>query len=162
MTRTIVRTVGGAATIACALALQACAANPASQALQPASADTLTAQQVAANSAVASVTASDAAPVTSVMNDKRLQIAVGRDIARKVCSSCHALDERPSSPNPRAPPMRDLVHIYNDDAMANNLIEGLRMAHDDQMPIFDFSVREADALLAYLKSLKPSAGVDAS
>ena len=41
------------------------------------------------------------------------------------------------------------------DALANDLITGIRVGHQD-MPEFDFDVRTADALIAYLQSLRAS------
>ena len=82
------------------------------------------------------------------------QIAEGRAIAQRECASCHALDRSTVSPRADAPPMRDLLARYDKDALANDLIEGIKLGHQD-MPQFDFNVIAADALIAYLRSVQP-------
>ena len=82
-------------------------------------------------------------------------VADGRAIAERECAGCHALDQSAASPRPGAPPMREMLGRYNADALANDLIAGIRVGHQD-MPEFDFDVRTADALLAYLRSLRAS------
>jgi mono/diheme cytochrome c family protein len=86
--------------------------------------------------------------------------ADGRRIAVRECSSCHAIDDQRVSPRPEAPPMLALLWGYDPDMLAEDLIEGIRVGHDD-MPHFDFDVRAADALVAYLKSIeRPEAQLD--
>ena len=82
------------------------------------------------------------------------QIADGRAIAERECATCHALDQSTASPRADAPPMRDLLARYDKDALANDLIEGIKLGHKD-MPQFDFNVIAADALVAYLRSIQP-------
>lgn len=81
------------------------------------------------------------------------QISAGRDVAVLRCSQCHALDGISHSPNPSAPPMAKLLERYDADMLASDLIDGIRVGHDE-MPDFDLQVIEADALVAYLKSLR--------
>ncbi len=78
--------------------------------------------------------------------------ARGRYIAVTLCASCHAIDEERDSPRPDAPPMLTLIDRYDPEMLTEDLIEGIRVGHDG-MPNFDMSVLEADALVAYLKSL---------
>jgi cytochrome c len=86
--------------------------------------------------------------------------ADGRRIAVRECSSCHAIDDQRVSPRPEAPPMLAVLWGYDPDMLAEDLIEGIRVGHDD-MPHFDFDVRAADALVAYLKSIeRPEALLD--
>lgn len=80
------------------------------------------------------------------------QIADGRRIATAQCAACHAIDESSRSPNPAAPPLRDVLAIYDPDNLAYRFIDALRVGHDE-MPLFDFDVRAADALVAYLESI---------
>jgi mono/diheme cytochrome c family protein len=80
-------------------------------------------------------------------------VSTGRDVALLRCSQCHALDGISHSPNPSAPPMAKLLERYNADMLASDLIDGIRVGHDE-MPEFDLQVIEADALVAYLKSLR--------
>jgi hypothetical protein len=51
--------------------------------------------------------------------------------------------------------MREMLARYQADALANDLITGIRVGHQD-MPAFDFDVRTADALIAYLQFLRAS------
>ena len=49
--------------------------------------------------------------------------------------------------------MQDLLARYDENVLANDLIEGIKLGHPD-MPQFDFSVLTADALVAYLMSVQ--------
>jgi mono/diheme cytochrome c family protein len=77
----------------------------------------------------------------------------GRQVAVEQCSSCHAIDRDTMSPHSKAPPMSSLLNRYDPDMLANDLIEGIRVGHDD-MPRFDFNIMATDALIAYLKSIE--------
>ena len=79
-------------------------------------------------------------------------IASGRQLVVRECSSCHAIDQGAKSPNPEAPPMKSLLARYDPEMLADDLIEGIRVGHNE-MPHFDFNVIAADALVAYLKSI---------
>jgi mono/diheme cytochrome c family protein len=85
-------------------------------------------------------------------NDTGLAEA-GRQVAVEQCSSCHAIDSDTMSPRPGAPPMSILLEGYDPDMLANDLIEGIRVGHDE-MPRFDFNIMATDALIAYLKSIE--------
>ena len=84
------------------------------------------------------------------------QAAAGWRIAKDRCSSCHAIDAVLPSPRSDAPPLRHVLDIYPDEMLAERLIEGMRIGHDD-MPRFDFNVIAADSLVAYLKSIRSDA-----
>jgi mono/diheme cytochrome c family protein len=84
-------------------------------------------------------------------------VAEGRRIAQRECSTCHAIDRSSSSPNPGAPPFRDVLFLNDSNWVAYRLIDAVRMGHDN-MPLFDFDVRSADALIAYIESIE--SGVD--
>lgn len=81
----------------------------------------------------------------------------GRQIAEQSCASCHAIGDKTRSPHPDAPPMKTLLSRYDPDMLADDLIAGMRVGHDD-MPRFDFNVIAADSLIAYLESISPKAG----
>jgi mono/diheme cytochrome c family protein len=81
-------------------------------------------------------------------------IAAGRDLVVQRCASCHAIDQSMKSPLREAPPLRTVLAQYDSEVLADDLIEGIQMGHDE-MPLFDFTVTAADALVAYLKSLNP-------
>ena len=80
-------------------------------------------------------------------------VAQGRDIAMTNCSTCHAIDDERTSPNPAAPPLLQILMRYDSERLADDFVEGVRVGHDE-MPHFDFTVREADALIAYLKAIE--------
>lgn len=82
----------------------------------------------------------------------RAQASQGRRIAQSRCASCHAIGEHGSSPTPGAPPLRDILALYEADNLAYRFIEGMRVGHDD-MPVFDFDVHAADALIAYIREI---------
>jgi mono/diheme cytochrome c family protein len=79
-------------------------------------------------------------------------VAAGRRIAERQCSSCHAIDRTSVGPPQGAPPLRDLLFLNDPDWVAYRLIDAVRMGHDN-MPVFDFDVQAADALIAYLKTI---------
>jgi hypothetical protein len=83
-------------------------------------------------------------------------IAEGRRIAQRECSTCHAIDQSSASPNPGAPPFRDLLFLNDPALIAYRLIDSVRMGHDS-MPLYDFDVRSADALNAYIGSINQTA-----
>ena len=85
-------------------------------------------------------------------SDQAGLVATGREVAVRECASCHAIDQEMISPRPGAPPMRTLVSRYDPEMLANDLIEGVRVGHDE-MPFFDFNIAAADSLIAYLKSI---------
>ena len=76
----------------------------------------------------------------------------GRRLVVRECASCHAIDQNTVSPRAGAPPMKTILDRYDPEMLAENLIEGIRIGHDD-MPLFDFNVIGADSLIAYLKSI---------
>jgi len=82
--------------------------------------------------------------------------ASGRQIVVQECASCHAIDQESMSPRPEAPPMKTLLARYDPDMLANDLIEGVRVGHDD-MPRFDFNIIAADAVVAYLREIEAEA-----
>ena len=109
---------------------------------------------VPAGLAIAGCVSTSPAPNSRAAIDAEL-VAMGRDLAVTQCSSCHAIDNERISPRPEAPPMLSLLQRYEPDMLANDLIEGVRVGHDD-MPHFDMTVIAADALIAYLKSIEQS------
>ena len=76
----------------------------------------------------------------------------GRQVAERECSACHAIDRTSRSPKAGAPPLREVLVLYEADNLAYRFIEGMRVGHDD-MPLFDFDVRTADILVAYIGTI---------
>ena len=89
-----------------------------------------------------------------VTGDAAGLVAEGRQIALTNCAGCHAVDAGGTSPLSGAPPFQDLRKLYDPDRLAEHLIEGVRVGHD-QMPVFDLDIRTTDALVAYIKSIDP-------
>lgn len=83
-------------------------------------------------------------------------VAAGRRIAVEHCAECHSIDRTSASPNIAAPPLRDVLAINDEDSLAYRLIDGMAVGHGD-MPIFDFDIRAADDLIAYIESITATA-----
>ena len=80
-------------------------------------------------------------------------IADGRAIAEDQCSRCHAVGTSGVSLHPNAPVFRTILSRYAEDALANDLAEGIRIGHPD-MPRIALRPEGVDALIAYLKSIQ--------
>ena len=100
-------------------------------------------------SACAQIPSQGGAPLA----DTESASAQGRQIAVSNCSACHAIDNDMASPNPNAPPLLSILMRYDSERLAEDFVEGVRVGHDE-MPHFTFTVREADALVAYLKDIE--------
>ena len=80
-------------------------------------------------------------------------IIAGHDLLRRNCARCHAIDASSSSPEPKAPPFREVVTRYDPSALEEALAEGIVTGHD-KMPEFVFEPEQIAAIIAYLGSLK--------
>lgn len=80
-------------------------------------------------------------------------IADGRVIAEEQCSRCHATGPDGLSPNPAAPVFRTILSRYSEDALVNDLAEGIRIGHPD-MPKIALRPEGVDALISYLRSVQ--------
>lgn len=80
-------------------------------------------------------------------------IAAGRSLVETHCSRCHATGDAGESPLPAAPRFRDLHFLYDVEFLSEALVEGIATAHPD-MPQFAFDPGQAEAIIAYLKSLE--------
>ncbi len=94
---------------------------------------------------------------TSPEAEVSAQVEQGRTIAETSCAGCHSLDPEAVHVEGQPPPMRDMLLRYDAEVLAEDLIDGIRLGHQD-MPAFDFSVSGADALVAFLKSIRPAPG----
>lgn len=77
----------------------------------------------------------------------------GRALARSECARCHAVGRTGASQLRQAPPFRTLHERYPVDDLAEALTEGIRTGHPS-MPEFRFDPDQAEALIAYLKTLE--------
>lgn len=86
---------------------------------------------------------------------KAEQVATGEEIAARNCGRCHGLGDSLTSPRPAAPPLRLLAQRYHTEVLQEELIAGLHFGIAE-MPKFELSVAESDALTAYIESLGKS------
>lgn len=80
-------------------------------------------------------------------------IIQGHDLLRENCARCHAIDQASASPEPKAPPFRDVLKKYEASALEEALAEGIVTGHE-QMPQFAFEPEQIAAIVAYLDTLK--------
>jgi mono/diheme cytochrome c family protein len=80
-------------------------------------------------------------------------VTQGFDLLRANCANCHAIDLVSLSPEPKAPPFRDVVKKYEPQALEEALAEGIVTGHD-KMPEFTFEPEQVAAIVAYLDTLK--------
>lgn len=79
--------------------------------------------------------------------------ARGQVLAARNCSMCHAIGRAGASPNPTAPPFRELGRRYAVDDLAEALAEGIITGHP-AMPEFRFSPAEVNDLIHYMRSIQ--------
>lgn len=77
----------------------------------------------------------------------------GQELLRANCARCHAIDAGSLSPDPKAPPFRDVVQKYDPGALEEALAEGIVTGHNN-MPEFEFDPDQITAIIAYLETLK--------
>jgi cytochrome c len=89
--------------------------------------------------------------------DTDARVADGRTIAEEQCSRCHAVGATGESRNPKAPVFRTILSRYAEDALVNDLAEGIRIGHPD-MPEITLRPEGVDALVVYLRSVQEKPG----
>lgn len=77
----------------------------------------------------------------------------GHALLRDNCSRCHAIGKTGASPLKGAPPFRIIGQSYDLDRFARYLRRGIASSHPD-MPEFRFSADDADAVVAYLRTIQ--------
>jgi cytochrome c len=77
----------------------------------------------------------------------------GEVIARGLCTQCHAIGATGISPHPAAPRFRVLDNQTDLSKLSQRIREGLLTGHED-MPIFRFNRNDADAMVAYIRSVQ--------
>ncbi len=78
---------------------------------------------------------------------------IGRNLAVENCGGCHAIAPGDQSPNPDAPPFKEVAKLYPPESLEEALAEGIMVGHED-MPAFEFTPDQVEQLIAYLKSLE--------
>ncbi len=76
----------------------------------------------------------------------------GMKIAQEKCARCHATGKADVSPDPKAPPFRNVGKNYPPEHLAEALAEGIVTGHND-MPEFKFDPRDVDAIIDYLEMI---------
>ena len=77
----------------------------------------------------------------------------GKAIATDLCSGCHAIARTDQSPHPDAMPFRKISMHYPVRNLEEALGEGIFVGHPD-MPPFQLSPEDIDALLEYIESIQ--------
>jgi mono/diheme cytochrome c family protein len=77
----------------------------------------------------------------------------GRTFVMQNCSPCHSIQNTGESPNPQAPPLRDLHKRYAVEGLAEAFAEGIYVGHSS-MPQFRLEPMTIGDLIDYLKSLE--------
>ncbi len=90
------------------------------------------------------------APLAARADDA--QIRRGYTLVNYYCKECHAIGLTGKSPNPLSPPFRELNKRYDVNLLAESLVEGIVVGHPS-MPEFAFDPDQAQAIIAYIKSL---------
>ena len=80
----------------------------------------------------------------------------GRDFAARACAGCHAIGAAGESRNERAPPFRSLARERSDQQLRAAIDEISSNGHVEMPPIY-VTPAERDALVAYLRRLRPAA-----
>ena len=82
-------------------------------------------------------------------------VARGQQIVQEKCARCHATGRADASPNPKAPPFREVGRLYPPEHLAEALAEGI-LTGDNDMPQFRFNPRDVDAIIDYLNAMAAS------
>jgi len=77
----------------------------------------------------------------------------GEVIANGLCSHCHAIGRTGNSPHAAAPRFRSLENQTDLSKLAQRIRGGLLTGHED-MPMFRFGRDDADAMVAYIRSIQ--------
>ena len=77
----------------------------------------------------------------------------GKDIAQGLCSRCHAIETTGNSLHLAAPRFSALNARTDLSKLARRIREGLLTGHED-MPMFRFDWDDADAVVAYIRSIQ--------
>ena len=80
-------------------------------------------------------------------------VDVGRMIAERDCSTCHAVGPEGQSPFEGAPRWRDLHNAFDVSDLAEALAEGITVGHE-AMPARSYEPADVEALIAYMKTLE--------
>jgi mono/diheme cytochrome c family protein len=77
----------------------------------------------------------------------------GKRLSQRLCGECHAIEQSGASPMPAAPRFRELDNRLDLSQLPRRIRNGLLSGHQD-MPMFRFSRDDADAIVAYMRSIQ--------
>lgn len=80
-------------------------------------------------------------------------VARGQTLTARYCGGCHAVGTSGKSPEPAAPPFRELYKRYDPEQLGEALGEGLLSGHP-LMPEFRFPPKDVQSIVLYLKSIQ--------
>ena len=80
-------------------------------------------------------------------------IALGHALATRNCGMCHAVERTGASPNPKAPPFRELHRRMDVEMLGEGLAQGILTGHP-AMPQFRFEPQEVVGIVRYLRSIQ--------
>lgn len=95
---------------------------------------------------------SHAMPADAQRPENSESAQIGREVAQRHCSSCHAIDPGGLSPNPKSPPFPLIAERFENDNPAPVLIDGTVIRHPG-MPEFRLLEHETDGLVAYIRRI---------
>lgn len=81
------------------------------------------------------------------------RVADGRKVAEKNCAWCHSIGSSDRSPNPQAPPFREIHARHPILALRMPIARAIATPHD-RMPKLPLSVNEVDKIVAYINSME--------
>lgn len=73
----------------------------------------------------------------------------GKALVTQYCSECHAVGLMGGSPNPKAPPFRELSKRFPIDALEETFIDAIDTGHPG-MPVFKATREQIDAIIDYI------------
>lgn len=101
-----------------------------------------------AAAALASACTTTPAPESDYVGDP----AQGRDLAERLCASCHSIEATGASPRSDAPPLRTVLAGYPADELAATLQDAKHVAFL-RMPAFHLGEHGGADLVAYIASI---------
>lgn len=81
------------------------------------------------------------------------EISRGQTLVERHCGGCHAVGRADASPEPAAPPLRELNLRYEPEMLGEALAEGILTGHP-MMPEFRFPPDDVRAIIEYLNSIQ--------
>jgi cytochrome c len=93
--------------------------------------------------------------ICSAVAQSPATLARGRAIAEQKCARCHAVGRDDERPHAIVTPFRDLHARYPIEMLVQAQASGIISGHDE-MPMFELSRSDMNALLTYIDSFAPA------